>query len=180
MFRSVAVPVVDTVSPFELAVPCEVFGLDRSDQGLPVWNFAVCGRRPRRPVATSMGFTVVPSHGLHRLLAADLVIGPAWDRDRPVARALRDSLVAAHRRGARLLSVCTGAFVLAECGLLDGRRAATHWRYAEDLAARYPRVQVDANVLYVDEGSILTSAGTAAGIDLCLHVVRQDYCSEVA
>jgi AraC family transcriptional activator FtrA len=115
-------------------------------------------------------------NGLERLLAAGTIVIPGWEGiDAPVPQALLDALRRAHARGARLLSICSGAFVLAATGLLDGKRATTHWRYAEALQRRYPKVHVDPNVLYVDEGNILTSAGSAAGLDLCLHLVRRDF-----
>lgn len=180
MLHNVAVAVVDGVAAFELGVMCEVFGLDRSAQGLPRFDFAVCAVE-EPPLRTTSGFTIDTPHRLERLAEADLVAVPAWRNDgrgfpEPLLQALRDAV----DRGARVMSVCTGAFVLAAAGLLDGRRAATHWMHADRLAAEYPQVQVDRNVLYVDEGQVLTSAGTAAGIDLCLHVVRQELGATVA
>jgi AraC family transcriptional activator FtrA len=119
--------------------------------------------------------------GLERLSKAGTIIVPGWKHiDAPVPQAVVDVLRRAHARGARLLSICSGSFVLAATGLLDGRRATTHWRYAETLQRRYPDIRVDADVLYVDEGQLLTSAGSAAGLDLCLHLVRRDYGPEVA
>lgn len=119
--------------------------------------------------------------GLSKLLAAGTIVIPGWEGiDIPVAPGVLDALREAHARGARLLSICSGAFVLAATGLLDGKRATTHWRYAEELRRRYPRIHVDPNVLYVDEGDVLTSAGSAAGLDLCLHLVRRDYGSKIA
>jgi len=178
--KTVAVVAFDRVSLFELAVPCEVFGIDRSEMGVPNYRLKVCAGEPGR-LRTSAGFVIEAAHGLEGLAGADTVIVPAW-RDveetppEPILAALRK----AHRRGARLASLCSGAFVLAAAGLLDGRRATTHWMYADRLAARFPRVQVDPAVLYVDEGDVLTSAGTAAGIDLCLYLVRLDYGVQVA
>ena len=180
VLRNVAAVIGDRVSPFELGVVCEVFGLDRTAQGFPGYDFAVVAAVPT-PVRTSSGFVVDTPHGLERLAAADLIAIPAWDDiDEPPPEDLLDALRAAAARGARVMSVCSGAFVLAAAGLLDGRRAATHWRYAALLAERYPQVKVDSDVLYVDEGSVLTSAGTASGIDLCLHIVRTEHGAAVA
>ncbi len=180
MLRDVAVAVCDQVAAFELGVVSEVFGLDRTADGFPGYDFAVCAIEPP-PLRTTSGFSIVTPHGIERLRSADLIAIPAWrDPAEPPPEAFLDELRAAVARGARVMSVCTGAFVLAAAGLLDGRRAATHWRYARILAERYPRVEVDPDVLYVDEGSVLTSAGTAAGIDLCLHIVRGEHGAGVA
>ncbi len=180
MVSDVAVAVCDGVSVFELGVVCEVFGLDRSDDGLPVYDFAVCAAEPG-PIRTSSGFGINPAYGLDRLATADLIAVPAWRSvDEPPPEPLLDALRAGVARGARVMSVCSGAFVLAAAGLLDGRRATTHWKHARTLAARYPAIDVDPNVLYVDAGPVLTSAGTAAGIDLCLHVVREAHGARVA
>ena len=180
MLRDVVAVVGDRFSPFELGVVCEVFGLDRTADGFPGYDFAVVAVTPG-PVRSASGFVLDTPHGLERVESADLVAIPAWDRfDEHPPEALLDALRRAVARGARVMSVCTGAFVLAAAGLLDGRRAATHWRYAALLAERYPRVQVDSDVLYVDAGPVLTSAGTAAGIDLCLHLVRTEHGSAVA
>lgn len=148
---------------------------------MPWWyEFAVCAERPGALDAVG-GFQLVAPHGLDVLGAADTVIVPgAPDPYGEPSGELLDALRSAHARGARLVSICSGAFVLAATGLLDGREAATHWRYAELLRRRYPRVRVNADVLYVDDGDVLTSAGTAAGIDLCLHLVRRDHGADVA
>ncbi len=180
MLRNVAVPVGDGVAAFELGVMCEVFGLDRSAQGLPRFDFAVCAIE-EPPLRTTSGFLIDTPYRLERLAEADLIAIPAWQVDKsaasePLLQALRDAV----DRRARVLSVCSGAFVLAAAGLLDGRRATTHWMHADQLAADYPQVRVDRNVLYVDEGQVLTSAGTAAGIDLCLHILRQECGATVA
>jgi transcriptional regulator GlxA family with amidase domain len=167
------------VFPFELAVLHEVFGVDRSEQGLPAHDFAVVAVEDG-PLHAGGGLTLTTPYRLDRLATADLIAIPAWDVGRPPSEELLAALRDAVARGARLLSVCTGAFVLAATGLLDGRRAATHWRYAAELAAAFPRVQVDDSVLYVDEGRIITSAGTAAGIDACLHLVRLEHGTQVA
>jgi transcriptional regulator GlxA family with amidase domain len=179
--HTVAAVISDGVAPFELAVGCEVFGIDRSELVDPWYRFVVCAAEPP-PVRTSVGFSIDTPYGLDEVRKADTVIVPAWAgaSTRPVPDHLIDALRTAHRRGARILSVCSGAFVLAAAGLLDGRRATTHWMYTDELARRYPSIEVDPRVLYVDEGDVMTSAGTAAGIDLCLHVVRLDHGAEVA
>ncbi len=170
----------EQVAAFELGIACQVFGLDRSAEGLPAYDFAVAASRPGE-VPTTSGFPVVVGHGLDRLAGADLVVVPAWPTlDAPVDPALLDALRAAAERGAALLSVCSGAFALAQAGLLDGRRAATHWQFADLLARRHPRVRVQHDVLYVEDGPVLTSAGAAAGIDACLHVVRREHGSATA
>jgi AraC family transcriptional activator FtrA len=178
--HAVAVLVGHGLSAFEFAVACEVFGVDRTkDFGVPWYRFAVCSADPS-PIKVANGFTLNAPYGLEGVRRADTVIVPAAaEGGRPSPEVL-EALQGAHRRGARLVSVCTGAFTLAEAGLLDGRRATTHWRHTEELARRFPEVQVDPDVLYVDDGDILTSAGTAAGIDLCLHIVRLDYGAEIA
>jgi len=180
MLRNVAVPVLAPVPAFELGVACEAFGLDRSANGLPAYDFAVCAER-RAPVPTTSGFAVTASHGLDRLAAADLilVLGAAPPAPPPPA-ALVSELKNAVQRGATVASACTGAFVLAAAGLLDGRRATTHWMYAGLLARLYPRITVEPDQLYVEDGPVVTSAGSAAAIDLCLHLIRRDQGAEVA
>ncbi|WP_327317742.1 GlxA family transcriptional regulator [Streptomyces sp. NBC_01235] len=181
MLKNVAAILLDGVHPFELGVVCEVFGIDRSDEGLPVYDFAVASAEGPM-LSTHAGFTVGTEHGLERLESADLIAVPAGEtygrRDFPPE--LLDALRRAVDRGTRVLSVCSGAFVLAAAGLLDGRRCAVHWRHAEQLARLYPRTTVEPDVLYVDEGPVITSAGTAAGIDACLHIVRKEQGPEVA
>lgn len=179
MLKSVAVVIFDGVAPFELGVLCETFGLDRSDEGLPTFDFAVCASSPGQ-VATSSGFDVVVKHGLEAAENADLIAVAAMPRWSDPPAGVRELLRQAVDTGARVLSVCTGAFTLGESGLLDGRRCTTHWRYASELAERFPLAQVDPNVLYVEDGPIITSAGTAAGIDACLHVVREEFGADVA
>jgi transcriptional regulator GlxA family with amidase domain len=172
--------VADGAAAFELGVVCEVFGLDRSADGLPKYEFAIAAVEPGL-VTTSSGFPVLVEHGLERTATADLVVIPAWyDVSRRPPEPMLEAVRAAVDRGARVLSVCSGAFVLAAAGVLDGRRAATHWRYASTLAAMYPSVEVDPDVLYVDDGPVLTSAGTAAGIDACLHLLRMTEGARVA
>ncbi|MGH8775998.1 MAG: helix-turn-helix domain-containing protein [Jiangellaceae bacterium] len=179
MLRNVAAITLDGVAPFELGVLCEAFGVDRSEQGLPRLDFAVCGVTPGQ-VETSAGFGLVVDHGLDRLAEADLIGVPAMPRDGRYSEAALDALRAAVERGARVLSVCSGAFVLAAAGLLDGRRCTTHWRFADELAARYPLAKVDCDVLYVDDDPVITSAGSAAGLDACLHLWRKEYGAAVA
>ncbi|MFG2636181.1 GlxA family transcriptional regulator [Streptomyces sp. NPDC048362] len=181
MLTNVAAVLLDGVHPFELGVVCEVFGIDRSDEGLPVYDFAVVSAEGP-DLATHCGFTVSTPHGLERLEEADLIAVPAGETY--TERAYPEELLAALRRavdrGARVLSVCSGVFVLAAAGLLDGRRCTVHWHDAEQLARRYPRLRVEPDVLYVDEDPVITSAGTAAGIDACLHLVRKEQGPEVA
>src|SRR5215204_4355145 len=165
---------------FDFAIPCEVFGLDRSEIIDPWYEFLVVAAGERR-VRTQTGFVIDAPHGLEALERADTIVVPGWsDPEHEPSEALMESLVAAYDRGARLVSLCTGAFVLAAAGLLDDRRATTHWMYAERLARSYPRVRLDADVLYIADGRVLTSAGTAAGIDLCLHLVALDHGIDVA
>ncbi len=181
MLTNVAVVLLNGVHPFELGVVCEVFGLDRSDQGLPVYDFAVASAEGPT-LRTHAGFSVHTEHGLERLESADLIAVPAGSTyaTREYPPELLDALRRGVERGARVLSVCSGVFVLAAAGLLDGRRCAAHWRHADELAQRYPRIDVEPDVLYVDEGPVITSAGTAAGIDACLHIVREAHGPEVA
>ncbi|MGW6915352.1 helix-turn-helix domain-containing protein [Kitasatospora sp. NPDC054939] len=161
-------------STFELACAAEVFGLSRP--GLPArYGFGVCTERPGA-VPTLAGYDMAVDRGLDALEDADTVVVPGWqERDRAAPPAVVDALRRAHGRGARLVAICSGAFLLAEAGLLDGRRATTHWRMAAELAARFPAVRVEPDTLYVDLGDVATSAGTAAGIDLCLHLARTDH-----
>jgi transcriptional regulator GlxA family with amidase domain len=177
----VAALVTHGVAPFELAVVCEVFGFERPEIMDP-WPYKVILASPDGPtVRTNQCFSIDGVRPLRALDKADTIIVPAWTG--PTTRppdAMITALQRAHRRGARLMSVCSGAFALAHAGLLDGRRATTHWMHTQELADAFPDVDVDPNVLYVDEGEILTSAGTAAGIDLCLHVTRLDHGVEFA
>jgi len=169
----VAAVAFDGISPFHLSVPCVVFAEDRSDGGVLGFEFRVCSIDPG-PLSTTAGFSIAATHGLDALADADTIIVPTWrDPDEAPPPALLDALRAAHARGAQLVGLCLGAYVLAAAGLLDGRPATTHWAWAADFARRFPDVKVDPQVLYVDDGDILTSAGTAAGLDCCLHVVRK-------
>ncbi|MET8968158.1 helix-turn-helix domain-containing protein [Streptomyces hydrogenans] len=174
---SVALAVTDGMLHFELSVAHEVFGSAPDAVTVPWYELTVCG-----PGTVPFGpFRLEPDHGLDRLRDAHTVIVPGWaDVDAAPPAALVDAVRAAHEAGARVVSLCTGAFVLAAAGLLDGRRATTHWAHTGVLAARHPAVEVDPDVLYVDEGTVLTSAGKAAALDLCLHLVRLDHGSSVA
>jgi AraC family transcriptional activator FtrA len=169
------------LAPFELGVAAEVFALARPELDVDHWyEFELCAPRPG-PLRVVGGFSVVVPHGLEALERADTVILPGVpDPHVDPPEAVLGALRAAHARGARVVSICSGAFALAAAGLLDGLEAATHWRYAALLAERFPAVRVNADVLYLDAGRVLTSAGTAAGIDLCLHLVRRDHGAEVA
>jgi transcriptional regulator GlxA family with amidase domain len=181
VLRDVAVIATDDVSPFELSIYLEVFGVDRSARGLPRYSFDLVTLDPSRPVASSAGVSLNVRHGLERTSSANLVaLAPSkpWDREYPpeVLQCLRDAVT----RGAKVMSICTAAFGLAAAGLLDNRAATTHWMYADNLADRFPRVRVNPAVLYVDEDPVLTSAGTASGIDACLHQIRKAQGSAVA
>ncbi len=170
----------DGLCTFEFAIAAEVFGLARPEMGQGWYRFAAAGIEPG-PLRAHGGLRVEVDGGAELLEQADLIVVPGWKgASEPVPAWLVARLVAAHTRGARLASICSGAFVLAATGLLDGRRAATHWRYAEALKATHPAVQVDATVLYVEEDRLFTSAGSAAGIDLMLHIVRGEYGAEAA
>jgi transcriptional regulator GlxA family with amidase domain len=174
MLSNVAVLVYDGVAPFELGVLHEAWGTDRSDEGLPVLDFAVCAPEIG-PVRTEAGFGLTVEHDLSRAAHADLLAVPACSERYPVPEAVLETLRAGHARGARILSLCTGAFVLGRAGLLDGRSCTTHWRHSDRLAQQFPAARVVPEVLYVDDDRVLTSAGTAAGIDACLYLWRQEY-----
>ncbi|MEV7380621.1 helix-turn-helix domain-containing protein [Streptomyces lydicus] len=161
-------------STFELACAAEVFGLSRHELPSP-YEFGVCAERPG-PLATLAGYDMTVRQGLDALRTADTVVIPGLPcRQEPAPPAVLDAVRRAHRRGARIVAICSGAFLIAQAGLLDGRRATTHWRMAAEFAARFPKVEVEADTLYIDLGDVATSAGTAAGIDLCLHLVRADH-----
>ncbi|MGW5559793.1 helix-turn-helix domain-containing protein [Micromonospora sp. NPDC003944] len=173
----VAIAATDGMLHLELALACEVFAHDPSGLADPWYDVVVCGPHPVRVGR----FLLEPDDGLDRLARADTVIIPSVeDVDGDLPPDLLDAVRAAHLAGARMVSLCTGAFVLAAAGVLDGQRATTHWAHTEALAARYPRVRVDPDVLYVDNGTVLASAGKAAAIDLCLHLIRRDHGSTVA
>jgi len=178
--RLVAALLYDRLCTFEFGITAEIFGLHRPELG-PDWYRFITVADEEGPLSANGGVHVVAEACLERLSEAGTIVIPGWTaEDRQPSDRLRAALVAAHQRGARIVSICSGAFLLAECGLLDGRRAATHWRHAQALQDRYPGVRVDPAILYADEGSILTSAGSAAGIDLLLHVVRKDFGARVA
>ncbi|MCU1659114.1 MAG: AraC family transcriptional regulator [Pseudonocardiales bacterium] len=176
--RNVAIVALPGVQPFELGVAWEGFGIDRSDEGVPIFDCAVVAMTNNVP--TAAGFSLSTPHRLDRAREADLVIVPAnverTGQAGPVLDLLRESVA----RGAKVMSVCSGAFVLGAAGLLDGRECTTHWRYARELSERFPRARVDPDVLFVCDGPVLTSAGTAAGLDLCLHIIRSEYGEEIA
>ncbi|MGK4581948.1 helix-turn-helix domain-containing protein [Kitasatospora sp. HPMI-4] len=184
--HTVAVYAFDGMTPFELGVVVEVFGLDRPElAGLltaPWYALRVCSDRPGTPLEAVGGFSITARYGLDELAAADtvIVVGVPDVFGGEVPPGLVAALRRAHRRGARTVSICGGAFALAAAGLLDHRTATTHWRYARLLQQRHPLVEVDPDVLYVDDGDVLTSADSAAGIDLCLHLVRRDHGAKVA
>ena len=165
----------DGLCAFEFSCTAEVFGLPRPEMGPGWYRFETCSVNGRQ-VRGQYGLTMDVDGDMKRLASAGTIMIPGWQGiDTPVPVPIIEALRKAYRRGARLLSICSGSFVLASTGLLDGKRATTHWRYAEALQRRFPRIQVDPAVLYVDEGQILTSAGSAAGLDLCLHLIRRDY-----
>ncbi|WP_328299528.1 helix-turn-helix domain-containing protein [Streptomyces sp. NBC_00435] len=175
--HSVALAVTDGMLHFELSLAIEVFGADLTHVVDPWYEFALCGPGPVQVDR----FHLRPDHGLDHLRRADTVIVPGWaDVDRDPPAELVEAVRAAHEAGARVVSLCTGAFVLAAAGLLDGKRATTHWAHARELARRHPAITVDPDVLYVDNGDVLTSAGKAAAMDLCLHLVRLDHGSSNA
>jgi AraC family transcriptional activator FtrA len=178
--RRVVALIYDRMGAFEFAIAAEVFGQRRPDLKVDWYRFSVCSLEPK-PSRVTGGIRISARSGLDALRSAGTIVIPGW-RDpaerppEPLLRALRR----AHARGARLVAICSGAFVLAAAGLLDGKRATTHWNFVDAMQAMYPRVHVERDVLYVDEGSVLTSAGSASGIDLCLHVVRRDFGAEIA
>ncbi|SDH05896.1 Transcriptional regulator GlxA family, contains an amidase domain and an AraC-type DNA-binding HTH domain [Lentzea fradiae] len=178
MLRSVAVPLIDGVAPFEFGLLCEVFGVDRTEEGVPLVDFRVCGEVPDEPVPTNVrGVSITPEHGFDALQSVDLVALPAArvreEYPERLIKALRET-------DATLLSVCSGAFILGAAGLLDDRNCTTHWREVRQFRERFPKARLDPDVLFVDDGDIVTSAGTAAGIDACLHLVRRELGTKVA
>src|SRR5258705_8055089 len=172
--------VLDGLAIFEFGVIWEVFGIARSTDGVPNFDFKVCGPEPGKPLRTSVGATITPDHGLDDLVGADLVAIPEISSQYGgfLPEAL-DVVRKAADSGSIILTVCSGAFVAGAAGLLDGRPCTTHWMHADDLARMYPTANVDRNVLFVDDGNLITSAGTAAGIDACLHLGRRELGSEV-
>ncbi|QEV22353.1 helix-turn-helix domain-containing protein [Streptomyces alboniger] len=181
----VAVLAMDGVIPFELGIPQRIFGLARDAEGRPLYEVVTCSVRPPGPVRSDADFAILVEHGPEALATADTVVVPASYELGPVYEEgrLTDELAAAFARirpGTRLVSICTGGYVLAAAGLLDGRPATTHWASATHFQELFPRIRVDADVLFIDDGDILTSAGVAAGVDLCIHLVRRDQGAAVA
>jgi AraC family transcriptional activator FtrA len=177
--RSVAVLVDHGVSPFEFGISCEVFGIDRTPQGMPAFEFSVCSVQDG-PIQTSVGFSLIAPHGLGPVERADLVLVPPFGVGYVPPPQIVEALQRVVRRGARVASLCSGSFTLARAGLLEGRRSATHWFHQDAFRAEFPDIELLTDVLYVEDGPIITSAGTAAGIDMCLHLVRQAHGAEVA
>ncbi|MCS3432099.1 transcriptional regulator FtrA [Klebsiella sp. BIGb0407] len=176
----VAILAYDGLCTFEFGIAVEIFGLPRPEFDFPWYSHRIVSV-DSYPMRVSEGIQVVSRFGLESLNEVNTIIIPGWrNRDEKPPQALLDALRDAYHRGTRLLSICSGVFVLAAAGLLDGKRATTHWRYTTELAERYPGIIVDPNVLYVDSGQIITSAGSAAGIDACLHLVSRDYGVHVA
>jgi AraC family transcriptional regulator, transcriptional activator FtrA len=178
--RNVVALTYDGLCTFEFGIVVEVFGLPRPELGPDWYRFRVCSLNGR-PVRATGGVTVACDAGLARLAQAGTIVIPGWKSPYETPpKQLIEILRRAHARGARLISICSGVFVLAATGLLNGRRATTHWRHVDALRSRYPGIRVEPDVLYIDEGTILTSAGSAAGIDLCLHIVSCDFGAEIA
>ena len=178
--RLVAALLHEKVAAFELGIVAEIFGLPRPEMG-PDWYRLVTVAEEMRPLRATGGLQVYPEAGLEALARAGTIVIPGWRTDgAPPSPAIRKALSRAYERGARLVSICSGAFLLAACGFLAGRRATTHWLHAQQLQSLHPDVEVDPDVLYVDEEQILTSAGSAAGVDLMLHIVRKDFGTRAA
>ncbi|MXM68086.1 helix-turn-helix domain-containing protein [Streptomyces sp. HUCO-GS316] len=181
----VVVLALDGLLPFELGIPHRIFGRPKDAEGRQLYEVVTCSIRPPGPVRTDADFSVLIEHGPEVLATADTVVVPASYELGPVYEegVLTPELAAAlaHiRPGTRLTAICTGGYVLAAAGCLDGRRAATHWAHAEHFQRLFPKIEVDADVLFIDDGDVLTSAGVAAGIDLCLHIVRSDHGTALA
>ncbi|WP_157554577.1 GlxA family transcriptional regulator [Nocardia crassostreae] len=176
----IAVVAFDGINPFHLSVPCLVFGEEQPSPELPPCEVRVC-TPGAAPIVTTAGFTVATGHGLDEVAGASMVIVPSWpDPDLPAPPEILDPIRAAHAAGARVIGLCLGAFVVADTGLLAGRPAATHWKWADVFARRFPEVRLDRESLYVDDGDIVTSAGTTAAIDTCLHLLRRQHGTELA
>ena len=175
MPHHVAILAYDRLCTFEFGCAIELFALERPELGVPWYSYAVCAAEPG-PLRAAGGLLLQVPHGLDALDGADTIIIPGWrGADHAPPAALVDALRRAHARGARLCAICSGAFVLAHAGLLDGKRATTHWRYVAQLAAAFPTIRIEAHALYVQDGAIVTSAGSAAGLDMLLHLVRCDF-----
>ncbi len=177
--RKVCAIAFDGMPLFEFSIAVELFGLDRPEMGPDWYSFRVASF-DGKPCRTTAGLRVEADAGLDILEDAGTIIIPGWPLHLPVPQKLIDLLVCGYARGARIVTICSGAFVLAAAGLLKGRRATTHWKYTDHVREHYPDIEIVPDVLYVDEGQILTSAGSAAGIDLCLHLIRRDYGPEAA
>ncbi len=170
----------DRLCTFEFGCVVEMFALHRPELGVPWYRFAVCSGE-RGPLRAAGGVTISAPHSLRILDQAHTIIVPGWrDADEPPPEALVRKIRAAHQRGARICSICSGVFVLAAAGILEGKTVTTHWRYAQRLQQRYPGLTVEPNALYVDQGSVVTSAGSAAGLDMLVHLVRRDYGPKIA
>ncbi|MEV6769026.1 helix-turn-helix domain-containing protein [Nocardia sp. NPDC051030] len=176
----IAVVGFDQINPFHLSVPCLVFGEEQPSAELPPCEIRVC-TPGARPITTTAGFVVDTGHGLDELAGASMVIVPSWpDPERPAPPEIVRAIQGAHENGARIVGLCLGAFVVADTGLLTDRPAATHWKWADVFARRFPDVRLDRESLYVDDGNIVTSAGTTAAIDTCLHLLRSQHGAEIA
>ncbi|GKX58860.1 GlxA family transcriptional regulator [Leminorella grimontii] len=175
---SVAVVATDGFSPFHFSVPCTIFGSVLPNQKL--YNLLICAQAPG-PVRSTMGLTLTAEHGLEALEKADTIVIPFWPHpEEKPAQALLDALIKARDRGTSIVGLCLGTYVLAYAGLLAHRRASTHWEYEQDFCQRFPDVRLDTNALYVNDDGLITSAGTAAGLDCCLYIVRERYGSAIA
>ena len=173
MLKKVVCVTLPGMAPFEFGVLCEVFGIDRSEHGGPVFDFHVTAAEPG-PIRTKLGFDILVREDLSAAADADLIAIPAYQAGSPIHPDILRVVRQAEARGAWVLSVCSGAFVLGAAGILDGRRSTTHWMYTDALARTYPRTEVDPDVLFVEDRKVVTGAGTAAGIDAALHIVRKE------
>ncbi|MEP9394833.1 helix-turn-helix domain-containing protein [Gordonia sp. VNK1] len=180
MLKSVGVLLYGRVALFEFGVVNEVFGLDRTDDGVPAFDFRVASPTPGAPLSVDHGVSVVAPHSLDECRDVDLVAVPGGSTSGDYPEEVLETLRAVVDNGGRVLTVCSGAFAAGAAGLLDGRRCTTHWRYGDKLARMFPEARVDTDVLFVDDGPITTSAGTAAGIDASLHLVRESWGPRVA
>src|SRR3954453_12861741 len=180
MLRKIAVVLMEDVALFEFGVLSEVFGIDRTDDGVPRFDFKVCSTSQGEPLRTSSHSQVIAPYGLEELEDADLIGIPATTWRHEYDERILDALRKAQARGAILLTVCSGAFVLGAAGLLDGRPCTTHWRYVDKFTDQFPTAKLDSDVLFVDDGNIITSAGTAGGTAACLHLVRRELGAAVA
>lgn len=180
MLTTVAAVIAHDVAPFELGLVCDVFGVDRTAHGVPAMELRVCGEQPGVPLRAHTGISVLPDHGLDAVRGVDLLVVPAHTVREDYPPAILDAIRAAHADGSVVLSVCNGAFLLGAAGLLDQRPCTTHWADTARFEERFPTAKLDPDVLFVDDRDIVTSAGGAAGIDACLHVVRRELGSAVA